>query len=247
MSVETNIAVIMPAYNCRETIGRAIESVINQTYKSWHLYIINDASPQPIIDIVEGYTRVHNNITLINNEVNKGVAETRNVGLNESKEKIVAFLDSDDAWHPFKLENQLDKLDDFRAVVTAYNFISDKKKIIEYSKKSISLDEFLKKKFRVCFSSLIHYRVDGLYFQKVGHEDFLYIFNLMSNVGDLCVLKSSLVDYYDLDSSLSANKKKAASWHLNLLKNIFPTRLDKVFYYFMHYAINGMLFKIKNK
>lgn len=51
MKNEIKVAVIMPAYNCENTVRSSILSVINQTYSNWHLYIINDCSKDntPII------------------------------------------------------------------------------------------------------------------------------------------------------------------------------------------------------
>ena len=248
-NMEKCVAIIMPAYNCRDTLSRAVESVINQTYKNWHLYIINDASPEPLDDILSFYENKHENITVINNSENQGAAGSRNIGLRHSDEEVIAFLDSDDFWHPTKLQKQIAILGDSGGVITSYFFISEEneKKSIKISGVFLFLNDLLKKKYKICFSSLIHYRIPGLYFEKIGHEDFLYIYNLFKRFDRLSILDEYLVDCYYLTTSLSANKKKAACWHFNVLKKIFPGRYDKIIYYFIFYAINGFLFRIRNK
>ncbi|WP_407258312.1 glycosyltransferase [Klebsiella quasipneumoniae] len=51
----TSVAIIMPVYNCQDTLDRAIKSVITQTYENWHLYIINDKSVDDLDNILGLY------------------------------------------------------------------------------------------------------------------------------------------------------------------------------------------------
>ncbi|EPL1075757.1 glycosyltransferase family 2 protein, partial [Pluralibacter gergoviae] len=158
-----SISIIMPAYNCRATIKRAVESVINQTYSNWHLYIINDRSEEDLHDILSIY-QGHNKITIIHNEKNVGAANSRNIGIDMSKEDYIAFLDSDDEWLCDKLNKQMIAINNgYNIVITSYNYISKKKNSIIYNSDEISIKPFLKKKMRVCFSSLLHKRVNNLY------------------------------------------------------------------------------------
>ncbi|EOF4702623.1 glycosyltransferase family 2 protein [Klebsiella oxytoca] len=241
------IAVIMPAYNCQKTLKRAVDSVLLQTYSKWHLYIINDKSEEDIEDILRIYKK-NKNISVIYNEVNLGAAESRNIGLRLSSEDYIAFIDSDDYWHPDKLIKQMSLLEQgCDIVISNYNYISKKSHKIIYNKDEIDLDSFVKKKIRVCFSSLLHKRVSNLHFEKVGHEDFLYIYNLLKVYKKIKIETHILVDYYDIINSLSSNKKKAAKWHYALLNRIFHGDKLKVYYYFLFYMINGIAFKLKNK
>ncbi|HDU5379159.1 TPA: glycosyltransferase family 2 protein, partial [Klebsiella pneumoniae] len=89
------IAIIMPAYNCEDTIKKSILSVINQTYTNWHLYIINDCSVDNTSIILEDYF-LNDKITIIENEENIGAAGSRNRGITLSTEPVIAFIDSDD-------------------------------------------------------------------------------------------------------------------------------------------------------
>ncbi len=99
------VGIVMPMYNAHQTVLRAVQSVMNQTWPDWHLYLINDKSTDDSLALV----REHCNdprITILDNEVNLGSAETRNVGLRAAKEEIIAFLDSDDEWYVDKLAQQ---------------------------------------------------------------------------------------------------------------------------------------------
>lgn len=85
----------MPAYNAEKTIGRAIESVLNQTVSYIELLIVNDGSTDKTYEIAGQYKDPR--ITLIN-QSNKGLSGARNTGLERVKGDYVAFIDSDD-WY----------------------------------------------------------------------------------------------------------------------------------------------------
>lgn len=91
---EYKISVIMSAYNSEKTIGKAIESVINQTYKNWELIIVNDCSEDKTLDVISKYK--DDRIRVISNEVNMGAGVSRGVGIDNITGDYTNFLDSDD-------------------------------------------------------------------------------------------------------------------------------------------------------
>lgn len=97
-------SIIMPAYNASLTISESLNSVLNQTYKDWEVLVINDGSFDNTIEIVLSFDDPR--IKLIN-KINGGVASARNLGIDYAKGEYIAFLDSDDLWHPEKLEKSL--------------------------------------------------------------------------------------------------------------------------------------------
>lgn len=102
------ITVIMPAYNSARYISATIESVLNQTFNDYELLVINDYSSDTTADIVKNYVDMDGRIRLINLPTNRGApAGPRNYGIEEARGKWIAFIDSDDIWHPAKLERQI--------------------------------------------------------------------------------------------------------------------------------------------
>ena len=101
-------AVVMPAYNTGDYISKALDSLINQSLdfkKNIQVIIVNDASLDNTREIADAYQRKFpKNITVINNETNRGPAYARNVGLTHVNAEFVNFLDSDDyiSKHAFK-------------------------------------------------------------------------------------------------------------------------------------------------
>lgn len=99
------VSIIMPSFNSEKYIGNAINSILNQTYSIWELIIVDDCSTDRTIEIILSFNE--RRIRLYKNEKNSGAAISRNWALREVKGKWIAFLDSDDIWHPEKLERQI--------------------------------------------------------------------------------------------------------------------------------------------
>ena len=91
------VSIIMPVWNREGVIGKAIDSVLCQSYRNFELIIIDDGSTDGTMQVVKSqddsridYTRVEKG----------GVSRARNIALHKSKGDIIAYLDSDNRWHP---------------------------------------------------------------------------------------------------------------------------------------------------
>lgn len=112
------VTVIMPAYNAQDYIADAIESVLKQTADvDVELIVIDDGSSDDTEKIVENYITAcrrqrgaNRSIRYLRNQVNQGVAKSRNRGISEAKGEYIAFLDSDDWWDIDKLQKQMNIL-----------------------------------------------------------------------------------------------------------------------------------------
>lgn len=103
--LETNplVSVIIPVFNRADTIGTAVDSVLQQTYQNIELIVIDDGSSDATPKILEGY---RGRIRVVRQK-NSGPSVARNRGIKISTGQIIAFLDSDDIWLPEKLERQV--------------------------------------------------------------------------------------------------------------------------------------------
>lgn len=101
------VSVIMPCYNMEKFIAYTIESVQRQTYPHWELLIVDDASTDKTAEIVKSHQNQDSRIHFTMKPKHSGIADTRNQCLNMANGRYLAFLDSDDLWHPEKLEQQL--------------------------------------------------------------------------------------------------------------------------------------------
>lgn len=102
-SIMPLFSVIIPVYNRPAGLRRALESVLAQTLRDYELIVVDDGSTDETGDVAHSFTAVR----YIRQE-NRGVSAARNRGVAESSAPHLAFLDSDDAWLPRKLEAQRD-------------------------------------------------------------------------------------------------------------------------------------------
>lgn len=102
------VSVVIPCYRCADTIERAIRSVAAQTLRPAELILIDDGSPDGTGTVLEQLRRRYGAdwIRIISLPRNVGAASARNAGWDAATQAYVAFLDSDDAWHPGKVEIQ---------------------------------------------------------------------------------------------------------------------------------------------
>ena len=105
--VDGLVSIIMPSWNTAQFIADSIQSVIDQTYQSWELLIVDDCSTDNTDEVVIPFLS-DSRIKYLHNERNNGAALTRNYAMREAQGEWIAFLDSDDLWMPEKLEKQID-------------------------------------------------------------------------------------------------------------------------------------------
>ncbi|RJS48569.1 MAG: hypothetical protein CIT03_07695 [Methanobacterium sp.] len=172
-------SVLLPSYNHEKYLEEAINSVINQTEEDWELIIIDDASQDNsplILDKFQKDDRIH----IKRHDKNRGIASTLNQALKCSKGDFVAFIASDDVWHPRKLEEQLEilKKDDEQIVWSEGLILNDK-------------SEATGEKFTQIYKSSPE---SGYIFPKLLQGNFIF--------GSSLILKKSLLDGLEFDTQL---------------------------------------------
>lgn len=98
------ISIVIPLYNKRETIARALRSVLGQTVQDFEVVVVDDGSTDGSADIVLSFAEPR--IRIIT-QPNSGVSAARNRGIREASSEMIAFLDADDEWLPNFLESIL--------------------------------------------------------------------------------------------------------------------------------------------
>ncbi len=99
------VSVVIPAYNAASFIGEAIKSVFDQTFRDYEVIVVNDGSPDTV-DLERSLTPWLGRIIYLKQE-NRGPGGARNAGIQAARGEYVALLDSDDAWLPEYLAEQL--------------------------------------------------------------------------------------------------------------------------------------------
>ncbi len=101
------VSVIIPTYNRAELLPRALDSVRAQTFGDWEIVLVDDGSTDETETVAAKYSRILGPRFVYYRQENQGASAARNRGLNLSRGRFLAFLDSDDEYLPRKLERQL--------------------------------------------------------------------------------------------------------------------------------------------
>jgi glycosyltransferase involved in cell wall biosynthesis len=122
------VSVIMPAHNRAPVIGRAINSVLGQTFGDFELIVVDDGSTDNTQEVVRSFA--DGRLVFLRHERNRGATAARNTGIKASRANYVTFLDSDDEFAPTKLEEQMAALRERtgsgdRIIVTGLQFVND--------------------------------------------------------------------------------------------------------------------------
>ena len=100
------ISVIIPTYSRKHLVGRAVDSVLHQSYPDFELIVVDDASEDGT-DELEYFSGSNSRVNYLRLPLHRGVAAARNTGVSRSTGAWICFLDSDDVWHKDKLQKQV--------------------------------------------------------------------------------------------------------------------------------------------
>ena len=137
-------SVIIPLYNNENYIVKSVESVLNQTFQSFEIIIVDDKSTDASYNTVKTKYGNHKQIKIFQNEKNIGVYKTQNFALTKTEGQYIALLGSDDIFLPTRLEEDYKWLQTSKFVISRYERISEKtNKVIKtrFSESMISFDK----------------------------------------------------------------------------------------------------------
>ncbi len=103
------ISIVIPVYNRANVICSTIDNLLEQTYKNIEIIVVDDGSNDDIDLVMKKYS-LNKKIKYIKSSKNSGACHARNIGIDASKGKYIAFQDSDDTWKQEKLYKQLEYL-----------------------------------------------------------------------------------------------------------------------------------------
>lgn len=244
MNSQTTVSVIMPAYNAEKYIAQAIESVLCQDVPL-ELLVIDDCSSDRTAEIAGRYADGEK-VVLICNDRNRGVAESRNIGIRRAVGKYVAFLDADDWWREGKLKAQCEELEKSDSVLccTARELMnpdgSSQGKVIgvpgqiTYSMllqtnsipcSSVVMETQVAKEFYMCHDEL--------------HEDYILWLRVLQKYGAALGINEPLLQSRMSQGGKSRNKLKSARMQFGVYRYMGFGILASC-YYFLLYALNGV-------
>ncbi|MEQ8363005.1 MAG: glycosyltransferase family 2 protein [Cyclobacteriaceae bacterium] len=134
MTLSTSrLAIIMPAYNAAKYIGEAVESILNQTFPDFQLWIIDDGSTDGTRQVIEEIDDVR--VSKIYHNENRGRVEVVNEVISKIQTEFFTITDADDVSHPSRLEKQIALLDEDQELAmcgTSYSAIDEQGYVLRH-------------------------------------------------------------------------------------------------------------------
>jgi glycosyltransferase involved in cell wall biosynthesis len=236
------VSVVMPVYNAEPWLRRSVESVLGQTHPSLELLAVDDGSSDGSWAMLEDCAAADARVRPIRLERNGGVAAARNAGIAAATGDYIAFLDSDDWWHPRKLEWQLAQMAAAGARVSygPYDRVTPDGRLLSQVRPRPVVDyrEMLKSNHIGHLTGMYERSLGAAWFQRVGHEDYVFWLELVRRAGRaVCISAPEPLAWYLVrDGSVSSNKLRAAAWQWRIYREIEQLgRLASAVYMF-HYT-----------
>jgi len=101
------VSVVVPTFNRGYLIQQVLNNMSLQTWKDFEVIVVDDGSNDNTEEILKKWCSKNSRTRYVKFDVNRGISAARNAGISNSDSEYIAFLDSDDRWHPTKLEEQM--------------------------------------------------------------------------------------------------------------------------------------------
>ena len=242
------VSIITPAYNAENFLPETIDSVLNQTFRDWELIVVDDCSTDRTFEIASAYAEKDPRVRVVRNEVNAGVAATRNHGLDVATGDYIAFVDSDDLWLPEKLEKQLRFM---KEKGVAFSYTAYQKYVTETKERG----KVLRAPAKMTAKKILGNTAIGCLTVMVDRKtvgDFRM--PLLPHTEDNCtwqeILSRGYVGYgipevlslYRIsDRSMTSDKSRAAKQQWETYRKHYKFSIVKSAYYFTKYAVHAVI------
>tara|TARA_X000000950_G_scaffold254697_1_gene318687 strand:- start:5589 stop:6338 length:750 start_codon:yes stop_codon:yes gene_type:complete len=232
------VSVLIPYHKKRNFVKETLTSVTNQSYNNLEVFIIYDDTNLNDFEFLQKITKSDSRIKIIKNNSKLGAGFSRNIGIEKSNGKYIAFLDADDTWDQDKLKSQIlfMKQNNYKISHTSYYIVDDKKKVIgqRRARDLLSINDILKScdiglSTVVLEKSIIaHSKIK--FPNLMTKEDFVFWLLLLKNNYKFYAQDKYLTNWTDLKNSLSSST-------IQKLKDGF-----RVYYQYMNFNVLKSLY-----
>lgn len=247
-TVKDLVSIITPTYNASKHILDTIKSVKAQTYQTWEMLIVDDASTDNTAEIINCEIKGDNRFKFIILNENSGPAVARNKAISCSNGQFLAFLDSDDIWHPKKLEIQLMFMAENKVSFsyTDYRMIDEDGNDLNHAinvPKKLDYQSLLKDTKIGTLTVILDKSTVGLVRMpeyRDCSEDYGLWLKILSSGFMAYGLNEELAFYRKCENSLSSNKLKSAKKTWNTYRKVEKLPIPYALWCFIHYSINAL-------
>lgn len=242
------ISIVVPVYNVENFLDKCVQSILNQSFNSFELILVNDGSTDNSLEICEKYKKLDDRIIVFSQE-NKGLSEARNSGIKLANKPYITFIDSDDWVEKNMLEILYKTIVEHKAdVVNSKFFIDypskkDKQKTNQFKANVYDKKQALYELFRG--KNIANYACGKLYKTEiikkikfpagVYFEDVYVMFKVFDKSKIIVDISAKLYHYVQHENSIShnyfINPKKNLDYYNGLMKQVDFLEENKTTFY----------------
>lgn len=241
------VTVVMPVHNSAAHLRQTLEGLGLQTFADWDCVAVDDGSEDDSITLLQEMADRDKRLRLKVLDTNVGAAVARNKGIREARGRFIAFLDSDDVWHPEKLERQLRFMRETKChfSFTAMERVNENGQVIGSVgvPRRVSREDMLKTNYIGCSTAMY----DTAYFGKVEmplirrRQDYALWLKLLRQVRYAHGLNQPLTRYRVRAGSVSSNKLDTSRYTWQVYRQIEGLSFFESVHCYAHQTVRALL------
>jgi teichuronic acid biosynthesis glycosyltransferase TuaG len=243
------VSIITPVYNASEFLEETLLSVISQTYGNWEHLLVDDCSTDHSLDILKQYSIIDNRFKIYENSDNRGSGYTRNRAIEMAMGRYIAFLDSDDLWHPEKLSLHIAFMHQNNSVFShsSYGYIDENsqkiKNTFHVSRLPVTYYDLLKRTEISCLTAMYDAESIGKFYMSDHQrkQDYALWLSILKVGHRSHGLDEELAYYRQHEGSATSNKFDLLGKHVAFLKETQGFNTPTALYYTAYWLVNGII------
>ena len=241
------VSIVTPTHNAEATLAATLASVQGQSFSQWEHILVDDASQDRTPDLLAAYCARESRARWIRFDQNQGAAAARNAAIDGAQGRYIAFLDSDDLWLPGKLKLQLAFMreKDVAFSFTGYDKIDEDGAFLGQVRvpPRQRYHDLLKNNTIGCLTAMYDTKKLGKVMMPSirKRQDLGLWLRLLKLTPHAYGMPDILAQYRIRPNSISANKLSAAKYTWRLYREVEQMSALKAGYYFLNYALNGVV------
>ena len=238
------VSVIIPYFKKKKYIGDTLNTVLNQTYNNLEVLIIYDDPEKADLNYIKKLASLDQRVKLTINDKNVGAGRSRNIGIEQSKGTLLAFIDADDMWSKNKLDEQIKFMHD-QAISfchTSYKIINEKGDFVSLRKARnfMTVNDLIKSCDIGLSTVLIEKEAIGLnkFPELKTKEDFVLWLQLLSKNVRIYGIDKELALWRKSNNSLSSSLFQKITDGYKVYNVYMKYNMVKSIYYLLCLSIN---------
>lgn len=245
---ENLVSIITPVYNATSFIKDTAKSVFNQSYSNWEWILVDDCSKDNSWILLSELSKNDKRVKIYRNKINLKSGKTRNLAIKKAKGRFIAFLDSDDLWHPEKLKTQIPFMlnNQYYFSHTSYGYINEDGKRIKsifHVRKEVDYYHLLKRTEISCLTAIYDAEKIGKFYmsEHARKQDYALWLAILKSGTKSYGIDKELAFYRQVSNSATGVKYKLVLKHITFLKETQNFSTINALYYTAFWMVNGFV------